>query len=171
MSLLSHVLSENTKTFSSRWTCGEAFESSDIERSDLYIFVNGTAPDFVTEFARELDARPGLETKVCCFLEHSIDADGSMQAYRAISDVEFQNTYFAPFTRGARAIRCNGLNHYPRLVTPALQPKQLLPSHVNASMQEVAIIFICHILQLPKLCTSRTWSEVQTMSHFDGSLA
>ena len=83
------------------------FGDEDIEDNDLSIFVNEPAPDFVTEFERELDAKPGVAPDVCCFLDHSIDADGSIQAYHAfeiISDVQFQNTYFAPFTGGTGAV-------------------------------------------------------------------
>ena len=35
-------------------------------------------PDVVTDLERELDSRPGLAADVCCFLDHSFDADGSM---------------------------------------------------------------------------------------------
>ena len=83
------------------------FGDEDIEDNDLSIFVNEPAPDFVTEFERELDAKPGVAPDVRCFLDHSIDADGSIQAYRAfeiISDVQFQNEYFAPFTSGTGAV-------------------------------------------------------------------
>lgn len=57
--------------------CG-AFEGSDIERNSLHECVHGTAPDFVIEFERELDGKPGLDPDVCCYLDCSSDADGSM---------------------------------------------------------------------------------------------
>jgi hypothetical protein len=56
--------------------CG-AFESSDIERNGLHAYV-GTVPDFVAEFQRKLDGKPGLAPDVCCFLDHSADADRPM---------------------------------------------------------------------------------------------
>ena len=54
------------------------FESSDIERNGLRIYVDGTVPDFVAEFERELHRKAGLAPEVCCFLDYSFDADGSM---------------------------------------------------------------------------------------------
>lgn len=55
-----------------------AFESSDIVRDALHIYIGGTAPDFVTDFERELDSKPSLAPDVCCFLDHFFHADGSM---------------------------------------------------------------------------------------------
>jgi hypothetical protein len=55
-----------------------AFEGSDIERNGLHKYRDGTVPDFVTEFERELDGKPCLASDVCCFLDCSFDADGSM---------------------------------------------------------------------------------------------
>jgi hypothetical protein len=43
------------------------FESSDVEGNDLGRYVNGTVPDFVAEFERKLDGKPGLAPDVCCF--------------------------------------------------------------------------------------------------------
>ncbi len=37
-----------------------------------------TVPDVVTDLLRELDYRPGLAADVCCLLDHSFDADGSI---------------------------------------------------------------------------------------------
>ncbi len=54
-----------------------AFEDSNIERNGLREYV-GTVPDFVAEFERKSDGKPGLAPDVCCFLDHSSDADGSM---------------------------------------------------------------------------------------------
>ena len=57
------------------------FEDSDIEQNGLrqYVeYVDGTVPDFVAEFERELDSKPGLAPDVSCFLDHSFDADWSM---------------------------------------------------------------------------------------------
>lgn len=54
------------------------FESSDIERNGIQICGDdGTpVPDFVTEFERELDIKPGLAPDVCCFLYYyPFDAD------------------------------------------------------------------------------------------------
>ena len=53
------------------------FESSDIERNGIQICGDdGTqVPDFVAEFERELDIKPGLAPDVCCFLYYSFDAD------------------------------------------------------------------------------------------------
>jgi hypothetical protein len=55
-----------------------AFEGSDIEGNGLRSNVHGTVPDFVVEFERELDDKPGLDPDVCRFLDYSSDADGSM---------------------------------------------------------------------------------------------
>ena len=55
-----------------------AFEGSDVERNGLKIYVNGTVPDFVAEFERRLDEKPGLAPDVCCSLDHSFDADALM---------------------------------------------------------------------------------------------
>ena len=54
-----------------------AFEGSDIKGNGLRKYV-GTVPDFVAEFERKSDGKPGLAPDVCCFLDHSSDADGSM---------------------------------------------------------------------------------------------
>jgi hypothetical protein len=54
-----------------------ALEDSDIERS-LREHLYGKVPDFVVKFERELDGKPGLDPDVCCFLDSSSDADGSM---------------------------------------------------------------------------------------------
>jgi hypothetical protein len=55
-----------------------AFEGSDIEENGLRSYGDGTVPDFVVEFERKLDGKPSLAADVCCFLDHSSDADGSM---------------------------------------------------------------------------------------------
>jgi len=55
-----------------------AFESFDIKWNGLCIYVDETVPDFVTEFKRELHRKVGLTPYVCCFLDYSFGADGSM---------------------------------------------------------------------------------------------
>ncbi len=40
--------------------------------------VGAPVPDVVTDLEQDLDSRPGLAADVCCFLDHSFDADGSM---------------------------------------------------------------------------------------------
>jgi hypothetical protein len=55
-----------------------AFEGSDIERNSLRECVHGRVPDFVAKFERELDGKPRLDPDVCCFLDCSSNADGSM---------------------------------------------------------------------------------------------
>jgi hypothetical protein len=56
-----------------------AFESSDIERNGIHVSYNRTlVPDFVAKFEQELDSKPGLAPDVCCFLDYSFDADGSV---------------------------------------------------------------------------------------------
>jgi hypothetical protein len=47
------------------------FESSDLGRNGLGIYVDEPAPDFVAESEQILDREPGLDPKVCCFLDHS----------------------------------------------------------------------------------------------------
>jgi hypothetical protein len=53
------------------------FESSDIENNGLQMPCN-EVPEFVAEFEQKLDRKPGLAPDVCCFLDHSFDADGSI---------------------------------------------------------------------------------------------
>ena len=56
-----------------------ALEESDIRKNEIYTERGwGRDPDFVAELERELDRKPGLATKVCCFFDYSFDADGSM---------------------------------------------------------------------------------------------
>ena len=40
---------------------------SDIEQNGLQLLVDGTVQDFVAEFERESDSKPGLAPNVCCF--------------------------------------------------------------------------------------------------------
>jgi hypothetical protein len=54
-----------------------AFESSDIERNGIRISKT-LVPSFVVKFEQELDSKPGLAPDVCCFLDYSLDADGSV---------------------------------------------------------------------------------------------
>ncbi len=58
-------------------------------------------PDFVTELSNEswMPGRVFQTPDVCGFLDHFIDADGSMQAhgaFKSICNAEFQNAYFGP---------------------------------------------------------------------------
>jgi len=55
-------------------------EESDIVGDEIYMRseVGAPVPDVVTDIERDLDSRPGLAADVCCFLDHSFDADGSM---------------------------------------------------------------------------------------------
>jgi hypothetical protein len=57
-----------------------AFQASDIERNWIRISSEGCtpAPDFVADLEQKLDSKPGLESDVCCFPDHSFDADESM---------------------------------------------------------------------------------------------
>jgi hypothetical protein len=54
------------------------FMGSDIEENGLQIHYYGAVPEFVAEFEQKLDSKPGLAPDVCCFLDHSFDADGSL---------------------------------------------------------------------------------------------
>jgi len=55
-----------------------AFESSDIEQNVVHFDDETPFPDFVAKFEQELDSKPSLAPDVCCFLNYSVDADGSM---------------------------------------------------------------------------------------------
>lgn len=44
-----------------------AFEGSDIDGNSLGRNVDGTVPDFVAEFERKLDGKPGLAPDMCVF--------------------------------------------------------------------------------------------------------
>jgi len=54
-----------------------AFNKSDMDKNGLCTF-DEEVPDFVAEFERELDRKPGLPSDVSCFLDHSADADELM---------------------------------------------------------------------------------------------
>ena len=45
----------------------EYWNFSDIEQNGLQLLVDGTVQDFVAEFERESDSKPGLAPNVCCF--------------------------------------------------------------------------------------------------------
>lgn len=53
------------------------FEGSDIEESGICIFSEDCArvPDFAANLERELDRKPGLDSDVICFFDHSSEAD------------------------------------------------------------------------------------------------
>ncbi len=57
-----------------------AFEEFDVVGDEIHMCseVGAPVPDVVTDLERELDSRPGLALDVCCFLDHSFDAEGSM---------------------------------------------------------------------------------------------
>jgi len=56
-----------------------SFEYSDIKENGLCQYDDrAIVPDFVAEFERKLDSKPGLASDVYCFLDHSFNADGSM---------------------------------------------------------------------------------------------
>jgi hypothetical protein len=57
----------------------DAFDDSDVERNGLCEYDDGIpVPEFVAEFEQKLDSKPGVAPDVCCFLDYSFDADGSM---------------------------------------------------------------------------------------------
>jgi hypothetical protein len=54
-----------------------SFEYFDIKRNGLRKYGDATRLcDFVAEFERKLDSKPGLASDVCCFLDHSFDILG-----------------------------------------------------------------------------------------------
>jgi hypothetical protein len=55
-----------------------AFQGSDIELNGIHMHSTRAVPDFVANFERELDSKPGVAHDVRCFLHHIFDADRSM---------------------------------------------------------------------------------------------
>jgi hypothetical protein len=88
---LTNALPEGDKPVDSGFVreCGDFFikvnewgalEESDIGKNRIYMCSEDGArvPDFVAELERKLAGKPGLAADVCCFLDYSFGADGSM---------------------------------------------------------------------------------------------
>jgi len=63
-----------------------AFESSDIERNGLRIYVDGTVPDFVAEFERELHRKAGLTPY-------------ARSVFEDVRNAQLLDVYFGPLNR------------------------------------------------------------------------
>ena len=76
--LLTRLSSKNTKTFSSGWESGEP-SSIPVFMGMVYVNIEPVhESQTLSQSSNENWTARGLDTDVCCFLDYSFDADGSL---------------------------------------------------------------------------------------------